>query len=302
MAHMTLPLFHLYGDPPDDQAFDLVHAETISSRSSVHGWTISPHRHRNLFQILLAERGGGMLDLEADTIPFEAPAVILLAPTVAHGFRFRPHETEGFVVSFTEDVASTLGDNGMEALARLRTLAQNPLLSFNRADDVERLGRLCRELLDETSLAREGYEVAARSYIALIGIEVARLAASRRRTGTVTLTTADPTVEELRRLIETCFQTERNIGFYAGKLAMTPDRLNDHVKRATGVTAGHLLRQRILTEAKRQLVFTRLTVGEIAYDLAFADPSHFGRFFKKQTGTTPQAFRDSAMRARAGSN
>jgi AraC family transcriptional activator of pobA len=302
MALTTLPLFHLYGDPPDDQAFDFVHAETISSRSSVHGWTISPHRHRNLFQILLAERGGGILDLEADAIAFDAPAVILVAPTVAHGFRFRPRETEGFVVSFTEDVAGALGDNGTAALARLQALASGPLLSFSRADDVERLGRLCRELLDETSFAREGYEVAARSYLALIGIEVARLAASRRRTGAVTLTATDPTVEELRRLIEMHFQTERNIGFYAGKLAMTPDRLNDHVKRATGVTAGHLLRQRILTEAKRQLVFTRLTVGEIAYDLAFADPSHFGRFFKKQTGTTPQAFRDSAIRARAGSN
>ena len=46
-----------------------------------------------------------------------------------------------------------------------------------------------------------------------------------------------------------------------------------------------------LTEAKRQLVFTNLAIGEIAYDLAFADPSHFGRFFKKQTGKTPQEFR-----------
>jgi AraC family transcriptional activator of pobA len=295
----TLPLFHLYGDPPDDQAFDFVHAETISSRSLVHHWTISPHRHRNLFQILLCERGGGTLDLEADVIRFEAPAVIVLSPTVAHGFRFRPDETEGYVVSFTEDVAGALGENGSAALARLRSIATTPLVSFKRADDVKRLARLCRELLDETSFAREGYEVAARSYLALIGIEVARLAASRNRSGSVTLTAADPTVEELRRLIEANFQTERNIGFYAGKLAMTPDRLNDHVKRATGVTAGHLLRQRILTEAKRQLVFTRLTVGEIAYDLAFADPSHFGRFFKKQTGTTPQAFRDTAIRARA---
>jgi AraC family transcriptional activator of pobA len=295
----TLPLFHLYGDPPDDQAFDFVHAETISSRSSIHHWTISPHRHRNLFQILLAERGGGTLDLEADAIPFEAPAMIVLAPTVAHGFRFLPKVTEGYVVSFTEDVAGALGESGSAALARLRSIAANPLVSFKRNEDVRRLAQLCRELLDETSFAREGYEVAARSYLALIGIEVARLAASRNRSGAVTLTAADPTVEELRRLIEANFQSERNIGFYAGKLAMTPDRLNDHVKRATGVTAGHLLRQRILTEAKRQLVFTRLTVGEIAYDLAFADPSHFGRFFKKQTGTTPQAFRDTALRARA---
>jgi AraC family transcriptional activator of pobA len=296
---LPLPLFHLYGDPPDDQAFDLVHIETISSRSSIHHWTISPHRHRNLFQILLVERGGGMLDLEADALPFEAPAVITLSPTVAHGFRFRPQRTEGYVISFTEDVAGALGENGTAALARLRTIATNPLLPLTRAEDVKRLSRLCGELLEETSLAREGHEVASRSYLALICVEVARLAASHRRTGAVTLTTADPTVDELRRLIEANFQKERNIGFYAGQLSMTPDRLNDHVKRATGVTAGHLLRQRILTEAKRQLVFTQLTVGEIAYDLAFADPSHFGRFFKKQTGTTPQAFRDTAIRARA---
>jgi len=79
---------------------------------------------------------------------------------------------------------------------------------------------------------------------------------------------------------------------YADKLAMTVDRLNDHVRRATGVTAGHLIRQRVLTEAKRQLVFTNQPIHEIAYDLTFADPSHFTRFFRKQTGTAPQAFRE----------
>ena len=60
-------------------------------------------------------------------------------------------------------------------------------------------------------------------------------------------------VEALRRLVEEHFRKERLIAFYADKLAITPDRLNDHVKRATGVTAGHLIRQRVLTEAKRQV-------------------------------------------------
>ena len=77
---------------------------------------------------------------------------------------------------------------------------------------------------------------------------------------------------------------------------MTVDRLNDHVKRATGVTAGHLIRQRVLTEAKRQLVFTSQPIHEIAYDLAFSDPSHFARFFRKQTGTTPHEFRAARRR------
>ena len=61
----TLPLFHLYGDPPDDQAFDFIHVETIASRSSIHDWTIRAHRHRNLFQILLIERGGGEMTFDA---------------------------------------------------------------------------------------------------------------------------------------------------------------------------------------------------------------------------------------------
>ena len=100
------------------------------------------------------------------------------------------------------------------------------------------------------------------------------------------------TVEALRRLVEEHFRKERLISFYAGKLAITPDRLNDHVKRASGVTAGHLIRQRLLTEAKRALVFTGQPIHEISYDLGFADPSHFARFFRKQTGSTPQAFRE----------
>src|SRR6267378_6748540 len=83
MATVTaLPLFHLYGDPPDDQAFDFIHIETISSRSSVHDWTIRAHRHRNLFQILLIERGGGQMTHEAAIVPFTAPAVILIPASV----------------------------------------------------------------------------------------------------------------------------------------------------------------------------------------------------------------------------
>ena len=91
MATVTaLPLFHLYGDPPDDQAFDFIHVETIASRSSIHDWTIRAHRHRNLFQILLIEQGGGEMTFEAASIAFAAPCAILVPPTVAHGFRFEP--------------------------------------------------------------------------------------------------------------------------------------------------------------------------------------------------------------------
>src|SRR5256885_2843097 len=287
----VLPLFHLYGDPPDDQAFDFIHVETISSRSSIHDWTIRAHRHRDLFQILLIEQGGGEMTYEAAMIPFDAPAAILVAPTTAHGFRFRPQATDGWVVSFTEDVAEALGERSGAAIARLKALAASPVVPLADADAVKRISALCAELHEERFLAREGYRLAMRGLLALIAIAVARLAASRARTGSVTLAPADATVEALRKLVEENFRKERLLEFYAEKLAMTADRLNDHLQRPTRVTAGHLIRQRVLTEAKRQLVFTSQPIHEIAYDLAFSDPSHFARFFRKQTGTTPHEFR-----------
>jgi len=291
----ALPLFHLYGDPPDDQAFDFIHVETVASRSSIHGWTIRAHRHRNLFQILLIERGGGEMTFEAARLPFAAPAAILVPAAIAHGFRFEPKTTEGWVLSFTEDAAVALADRSGEALSRLRALSACPIVPIVPiVEETERarLSALCNELCEEGSLAREGYRVAIRSLLSLIAVGVARLAASRARTGSVTLHPADATVAHLRALVDEYFRTEHQLSFYAAKLDMTVDRLNDHVKRATGVTAGHLIRQRLVTEAKRQLVFTTQPIQDIAQELAFSDPSHFARFFRKHAGTTPHEFRD----------
>lgn len=296
MSAQSLPLFHLYGDPPDEQAFDFIHIETITSRSQLHEWRIRAHRHRNLFQILLIERGGGTMTFEASSLEFSAPAAIIVYPNAVHGFRFEPERTDGWVVSFSEDVAHGLGEHPGEALERLRALATAPVIPLDAAHESRRLSSLCNELYQERSLAREGYRIAMRALLALIAIEAARLAANRARTGSVTLAPMDPVVTTLRNLIEQNYRRERQVAFYAGVLSMSPDRLNDIIKRAAGVTAGHMIRQRVLTEAKRELVFTGRTIHDIAYDLAFSDPSHFARFFRKQTGMTPQDFRQGRAR------
>jgi AraC family transcriptional activator of pobA len=295
MMSAALPLFHLYGDPPDDQAFDFIHVETIAARSSLHDWLIRAHRHRNLFQILIVERGGGEMRFEASIRPFTAPCAIIVAPNVAHGFRFHANVTDGFVMSFSDDVASVLGQRSGDAVTTLKAMAAEPIIALNTAGE-NRLARLCEDLHQEMLFARDGYRLAMRAMLVLIAIEVGRQSASHARTGAVTLAPADSTVDTLQLLVEDNFRKERQIGFYASALSMTADRLNDHVKRAAGVTAGHLIRQRVLTEAKRELVFTGRPIHEIAYDLGFADPSHFARFFRKQTGMSPQDFRAAQLR------
>jgi AraC family transcriptional activator of pobA len=67
----ALPLFHLYGDPPDDSAFDFIHIETISSRSSIHDWTIRAHRHRkSVSGVAHRERWLAKLSFETATARF----------------------------------------------------------------------------------------------------------------------------------------------------------------------------------------------------------------------------------------
>jgi AraC family transcriptional activator of pobA len=286
----SLPLFHLFGDPPEDQAFDFIHIETIASRSSIHDWTIRAHRHGNLFQILLIERGGGEMTFEAASLPFEAPCAILLPPTTAHGFRFARAVTDGWVISFTEDTAQAFGDRSGEALARLKALAADPVVPLSSGVQQQRLSTLAAELHEERFLARAGWRIAMRGLLALIAVDVARIAASREHAG-VAPAAADAIIGALRQLIEENFRRERQLAFYAEKLALTVDRLNDYLKRTIGVTAGRLIRQRVVTEAKRQLVFTSLTIQEIASSLAFSDASHFARFFRSHTGVAPHEFR-----------
>lgn len=289
---MEPPLFQLYGEPAEPQAFNFVHAETIPSRCSLHDWRICVHRHANLLQILVIERGGGEIQYEAFTATFSAPAIIVVPATVAHGFRFQP-STGGWVVTFAEDVARTFGDPSGEMIARLKRLTVEPVVSVAENKDITRLSELCAYLSEERLLSREGFHVAMNSYLALIAIEIRRLVMNRDLSS---IYRNDAVVEKLFNLIERNFREHRQLNYYAAKLAMTSDRLNKQVKRVTGITAGQLIRQRVLTEAKRQLAFSNQPINEIAYDLAYADPSHFVRSFRKDTGVTPRTFREKAGR------
>src|SRR6185312_4775246 len=115
-----------------------------------------------------------------------------------------------------------MGDRRGEALARLKALATEPVVPLGEADG-DRLSALARELHEERFLARAGFRIAMRGLLALIAVEVARLAASRMQPGAAPLEPADSTIASLRDLVEQHFQNQRQLGFYAEKLAMTVD-------------------------------------------------------------------------------
>ena len=99
-------------------------------------------------------------------------------------------------------------------------------------------------------------------------------------------------LRNFQRLIEDNFKTIKLPKDYAGLLYITPNHLNALCKDYMGVSAGEVIRNRIILEAKRLLINFDLSVGDIAQELNFPDNSYFVKFFKKYTHTTPEAFRN----------
>ncbi|MBB5639369.1 AraC-like DNA-binding protein [Pedobacter cryoconitis] len=101
-------------------------------------------------------------------------------------------------------------------------------------------------------------------------------------------------VYEFMILLEENYQLERNADFYAGELGLSAKRLNQILKDKLDKTAMQLIHDRIILEAKRQIIHSENTLKEIAYNLSFTDRSYFSRFFKKQTGVAPEDFQKQA--------
>lgn len=80
---------------------------------------------------------------------------------------------------------------------------------------------------------------------------------------------------------------------YAELLGITTTHLNRVCKNITGKTASNIYRDVLMSRAKKYLLSSTYQVAEVATLLHFASPSYFNRFFKKETGLTPKAYRMS---------
>ena len=85
-------------------------------------------------------------------------------------------------------------------------------------------------------------------------------------------------------------------------LHIAPKSLARLVKMHLNKTLTELIRERVLRQAKWELLHTLKPVKQIASELGFADELYFSRFFKKATGRAPTAFRDFETEIRGGSN
>ena len=91
---------------------------------------------------------------------------------------------------------------------------------------------------------------------------------------------------QFKDLMEKHIRDMQRVQEYADILRVSRITLNNSVMAQFGVSATHLLKQRLLEELKNELLFSDRNVSQLADEFHFSDPSHLMRFFKQQTGKT----------------
>lgn len=281
----SIPVFKLYGESLDWPTPDLLHCETISSRSREHQWEIKPHRHADLCQLLFVFKGQAELEIEGQRTQLETPAIQVLPPLSVHGFRFS-EDVEGFIVTLAtpliHHLQAQLGD-AVHALAQAH--------AYSAGNDGEYLYSLFSALQSEYNGHQPAREMLMHALVSVIMVWVSRQAIVRHKASQRPQRQREY-LNGFIQLVEETYRQHVKVEDLAHRLGISVSHLNGTCRELAGQPALQIMHERQLLEAKRLLTYTSMTIYEMSELLGFSDPTNFTRLFRRRVGISPKAFRD----------
>ncbi|WXL25478.1 helix-turn-helix domain-containing protein [Ectopseudomonas mendocina] len=276
-----IPVFKLYGENQGWPTPDLIHCETISSRSSKHHWEIQSHQHADLYQLFYFRHGVCQAEIEGTRQEISEPSVQVVPAMFVHGFQFSD-DIDGYVLTLAAPLVTRLE---AELDPKLSTAACYPVREWG-----QQLDTLFAVLQKEY----EGADMARDTLLqAMVNALAVWLARQRKRTAPVNNSDdrgRDYMVAFLN-LIEKHYREHWSVERYAHHIGLSSTYLNNLCRQFTGHSALQVTHQRLLLEAKRNLIYTTMSIAQIADALGFVDPAYFSRFFKRVSGQTANSFR-----------
>jgi AraC-like DNA-binding protein len=99
-------------------------------------------------------------------------------------------------------------------------------------------------------------------------------------------------IQKAVRFVNENYRTDISRDAASGLAGMSPSHFSRIFRKVVGMSYQEFVNSKRITKAKDLLRTSPQSITEIAVYLGFADPTGFGRIFKKLTGHTPSAYRN----------
>lgn len=273
------------GKFPDDTLTVSRFAYYLSNNPHLH----KMHRH-TFYHLVYFTKGSGSQIIDFVHFPVEPGLIYFMDPSQVHKWIFI-EPVEGFIINFSPTFFEHLKINS-QLLQYFSFYKNNPQLQVIQLKQAaqEAIAPLFEDMLIEQAKKLPAASLMIATQILQLFIIVQRQVIVESK-NPLTNNPQSATIQEFKNLLEIHFKNVKLPSDYATMLFITPNHLNALCKKILGITAGNLIRDRIILEAKRLLVNDNETISEIANTLNFLDNSYFTKFFKKHTGKTPEVFR-----------
>lgn len=291
MAKATIPVYDIC--TIDQQAQKDLLIERFGTYLKKHYSHLQrPHRH-SFYHLVLFTKGKGSHTIDFRKFPVKPYQAYFMSPGQVHSWHFEGG-VDGYIIHFNEVLFTTFLHNShyLERFYFFQGNAEDSICQLPPSTH-ESIKALFEAMLAEIKQGKEQNLDMIRLKLLELFMTVDRSCGSSKSKNIPQQKRI--LLRSFQQLIEKHFRHIRLPKEYADLLYITPNHLNALCQELLGKTAGDLIRERILLEAKRLLTNAALTVTEIAYDLNFQDNSYFNRFFKKNEGVTPDEFRKTII-------
>ena len=246
------------------------------------------HNH-NYYHLVYFTEGSGEHLIDFEKFPVKTGMMYFMKPGQVHQWYFK-EKYDGFVVNFSSNFFDWIGINSslLQKFSFLQSIKiTDHVIELNKELQAI-ISPLFENIINENLLNDQFTNLKIGSQLLELFILIERHYFSESNTINDYKSVL---LNNFQTLIDQNFKIKKLPKDYAEMLYVTPNHLNALCKDLGGISAGELIRSRVVLEAKRLLVNKELSVSEIAYELNFQDASYFVKFFKKYTNFTPEQFR-----------
>jgi AraC family transcriptional activator of pobA len=251
-----------------------------------------PHKH-TFYHLVLFTKGGGKHSIDFKTFDVTPYQIYFMIPGQVHSWNFEG-DVDGYVIHFTLPFFQSflLKNEYLEQFPFFSGLIDDAVIQVQPSLQKEIINLFEGIIIESENPAHMGMDM-IRTLLLQVFILLNRTNTGNKEQQ---LPAYNYTLlKTFQKLIEKNFATLKLPKDYAELLYITPNHLNAICNDLLGISAGEVIRNRILLEAKRLLINLDLSVAEIGYRLNFNDNSYFTKFFKKYAGSTPEEFRKKTL-------